>query len=71
MKRIFITLALVLSVLTVSATQQSKPQQWEYKTEDKCFDDKRLNGLGSEGWELAGMTESGMGGRHCIFKRIK
>lgn len=72
MRRTLLTLALVLSILTVSAvTQQPKPQRWEYKTEDRCFDEKRINTLGSEGWELAGFSETDRGAWHCVFKRAK
>lgn len=63
---------LLLSFIAIGWANQGQTQRtFEYKTEDKCFDDKRLNALGTEGWELAGMTESGYGGRHCIFKRAK
>ena len=49
------------------------PQTWEYKVESKCFDEKRLNALGSQGWELAGfsISDAGVGGWHCILKRQK
>jgi len=72
MKQILLTLILVLSILSISsATQQPKPQPWEYKIEQKCFDESKINGLGSEGWELAGYNEGEHGGWHCIFKRPK
>lgn len=66
-----ITLGLIALVcfVSLSATSQSKPPQWEYKIETKCLDTGKINDLGAEGWELAGFAE--VGGWHCIFKRIK
>lgn len=71
MKNTIITLMLVLSIFSISATQQPKAQMWEYKTEDRCFDEKRINALGSEGWEMAGFSETDRGAWHCVFKRPK
>lgn len=71
MKQIIITLLLTLSIFSIGATIQTKPQQWEYKTEDKCFDEKRINALGSDGWEIAGFSETDRGAWHCVFKRAK
>jgi hypothetical protein len=71
-----ITLALVLSILSISAaTQQPKPTQWEYKAiVGKCWDDKKLNTLGAEGWELTTYSTWGTSAGPidtCVFKRQK
>lgn len=70
MKQILLTLALVLSVLTVgAATQQPKPQQWEYKIEWN-INEKKANELGSQGWELVAVdTQSNV--QEYAFKRAK
>lgn len=76
MKRILLTLALVLSIATISATQQqSKPQQWEYKLEYK-MNEKKANELGSQGWELAAIESTSSAGiannvPTYVFKRAK
>lgn len=70
MKRIVLTLALALSVLTVSATQQ---RTWEYKFDDKCSE-KRSNDLAAQGWELTSMSMGTWGNIStptCVFKRAK
>lgn len=66
---------LVVLVFTVSfsASQQSKPQQWEYKFEYHC-DEKKANAFASDGWELVNMGVSSFGSVaavHCSFKRSK
>lgn len=65
-------LALVCFI-SLSATPQSK--QWEYKTlTEKCRDEKRLNLLGADGWELVGFSAYTMSYgpvEICIFKRAK
>jgi hypothetical protein len=76
MKQILLTLVLVLSVLSISgATQQPKPQQWEYKViVGKCWDEKKINPLGAEGWELTTYSTWGTGSvavDTCVFKRTK
>ncbi|MBI3606532.1 MAG: hypothetical protein HY207_01025 [Nitrospirae bacterium] len=65
--------ALCASLYFVNANSHAAPaaQTWEYKTEQQCFDEKRMNALGAEGWELAGFNETDRGGWHCIFKRAK
>lgn len=69
-KLLTLSILLLTALFTVSALpQQSKG--WEYKIEQKCFDENRINSLGSEGWELAGYNEGDHGGWHCIFKRPK
>lgn len=69
-------LALVLGFYFVNSRSQaaSVPATWEYKIETKCSDEKRINALGAEGWELVGfsISESGLGGNwRCVFKRAK
>lgn len=76
MKHIFLMLILVLSILSISASTQSpKAQQWEYKVAvGKCHDEKKLNALGSEGWELATYATWGTNPAPidtCVFKRAK
>jgi hypothetical protein len=69
-QKILIAVALGLSFASIGAvSQQSKPQQWEYKIEDRCFEEKRLNALGGDGWEMAGFSETDRGAWHCVFKR--
>jgi hypothetical protein len=53
MKRHLLTLMLILGILVTTAfTQQpAKPVQWEYKLEYK-INEKRLNALSAEGWEV-------------------
>lgn len=75
MKKILITLALVLSILTLSAVTQQKPQQWEYKLEFK-MSEKKANELGAQGWELAAIestSTAGIGNNVpvYVFKRQK
>lgn len=64
-------LIICVLLLTVIVAIGSAPQQknWEYKTEDRCFDEKRINALGAEGWEMAGFSETDRGAWHCVFKR--
>jgi hypothetical protein len=77
MKQILLTLILVLSILSISsATQQPKPQQWEYKVMLKrCNDEKTLNVLGGEGWELATYSTWPLGAAGaidtCVLKRAR
>lgn len=72
---------LTLAILTlvcavcVSAVPQSKPQTWEYKFEYKC-NEKRLNDLASQGWELASYAPSPISGGSmaldvCVVKKAK
>ena len=51
---------------------QSRPAQWEYKIE-KDADERRLNLLGSEGWELVTLDRgSGAMSRSMfVFKRAR
>lgn len=67
--RYLILMLVVLSLSTIAFTQNSTT--WEYRIEQKCFDEKRINELGADGWELAGFDEQERGGWHCIFKRRK
>ncbi len=76
MKEILITLILVLSILSVSsATQQPKAPQWEYKVRvSKCNDEKTLNALGAEGWELTTYSTWALSAGSvdtCVFRRAK
>lgn len=68
MKRYVIALLLVCAI-TVMGQHPQPTNKWEYKIEQKCFDEKRINDLGASGWELAGFDEQERGGWHCIFKR--
>lgn len=69
MKQIIITLLLTLSIFSISATTQTKPQVWEYKlVTGKAYEEKKLNTLGAEGWELASCAA---GLDACILKRPK
>lgn len=74
MKQIIITLALVLSIFSISAvTQQPKSPQWEYKFVYQC-DEKKTNALASDGWELTDMSMAAYGSigvATCAFKRPK
>lgn len=70
MKRALLALSLIIGILFTAGWVQPT-QQWEYKTEDRCFDEKRINALGLEGWELAGFSETDRGAWHCVFKRQK
>ncbi len=66
---------LAICLFTLSASPQSKPQQWEYKVSvKKCGDEKNLNALGAEGWELATYSQWPVGLSTvdtCVFKRPK
>lgn len=75
MKRILFVLVLsALCLVTISAVPQTKT--WEYKTTyGKCAEEKKLNALGAEGWEMTGYASSylsaGAGSVDtCIFKRL-
>jgi hypothetical protein len=73
-KIILFILALVC-VVTLSASPQSKPQTWEYKVMvGKCWDEKKINILGADGWELTTYTTWGTSAgpvETCVFKRPK
>jgi len=50
--------------------------QWEYKSlmvdANRPFDEKQFNGLGAEGWELAGsFTYKNESADPLVFKRVK
>lgn len=72
-----ITVATLLAIclLTLSASPQSKPHQWEYKWVVGCTE-QSLNALGVQGWELAGYATTPYNGGNgatdsCILKRPK
>lgn len=69
--RIYVAALIALLLFTAAFTYQSKPRQWEYHTEifGKISEGK-LNELGSEGWELAGVG-SANGVNQFVFKRPK
>jgi hypothetical protein len=73
MKQILITLILVLSIFTVSATTQQHKPQWEYKFVYQC-DEKKTNSAAGEGWELSDMSMAAYGSQGvapCVFRRAK
>lgn len=74
MKRILLSLTLVLSILTIAwANQQPKTQQWEYKLEFK-ISEKKANELAAQGWELVGAGSENAGPvsvSFLMFKRPK
>lgn len=77
MKKILTALTLACGVvLTVGlAHQQPTPQQWEYKVMvSKCNNEKKLNALGAEGWELTTYSTWALSAGSvdtCVFKRPK
>jgi hypothetical protein len=63
----------IICFVSLSATPQTKPAQWEYKFQFQC-DEKKANNLAAEGWELVNMTASGSGmttAVNCAFRRAK
>lgn len=71
-------LAILLLIATFafsSSRSQPAAAQWEYKViVGKCWDEKKLNAAGAEGWEMAGYSTwstSAGGIETCIFKRPK
>lgn len=71
-KYMLLALALIVMALSTSGWTQSQTKtQWEYKIEDRCFDEGRINALGAQGWEIGAMAENNTGGRHCVFKRMR
>lgn len=71
MKTFLIICLLLLTVIVATGGNQQPQKAWEYKTEDRCFDEKRINALGAEGWDMAGFSETDRGAWHCVFKRQK
>lgn len=69
--RIVLFISICLLFLSVGAFSAPTPTTWEYKTEDRCFDEGRINALGAQGWELAAMAALNTGGRACVFKRAR
>lgn len=74
MQRTLLTLVLVLSILSISgATQQPKPQVFEYKFIYQC-DEKKANSAAADGWELVTLSMASYGSigvGTCAFKRAK
>lgn len=73
MKRILITLALVCSILSISAITQQPKTQWEYKFDYKCYE-KGANEMGAQGWEIVSSTMntySNVITQMCVYKRAK
>lgn len=73
---IALLLALCVSLYFVNSGSHAAPaaQAWEYKViVGKCWDEKKLNPLGAEGWELATYSTWGTSGPvdTCVFKRPK
>ena len=70
-------LALCASLYFVNSASHAAPaaQAWEYKVIlKKCNDEKTLNALGADGWELAtyAVWPVGMSSVDtCVFKRAK
>jgi hypothetical protein len=75
-KLIAISILLFIGLFTISAMPQLKPQTWEYKVIfGKCSDEKQLNALGNEGWELTTYSQWPTPAMStivtCVFKRPK
>lgn len=75
MKAFILIVALLLTVIVATAAHYPQPQQWEYKVmTNKCNDEKKLNALGVEGWELTTYSTWGLSAGSvdtCVFKRAK
>lgn len=73
MKRILITLALVLSILTLAWANGPRPAAYEYKFVYQC-DEKKANSQAADGWELVNLSmaaHGSLGVGTCAFKRSK
>jgi lipopolysaccharide export system protein LptC len=59
---------------TGSAQRQTSPTSWEYKSTPASYygrpDDRLLNELGAQGWELIGVNQDGSV-TYYFFKRPK
>jgi len=66
-------LSLVVILQWSNGGKASARATWEYKTADKAMDERDLNQLGLEGWELVIMipAESNRSNGNWIFKRPK
>lgn len=73
MGRLLITLALVCSILSISAVTQQPKTQWEYKFVYQC-DEKKANNAATEGWELVSLSMASYGSLGvgtCAFRRAR
>jgi hypothetical protein len=74
---IVLLVALCISLYFVNSNSHAAPaaQTWEYKVQiKKCNDEKILNALGAEGWELTTYSQWPVAMSTidtCIFKRPK
>lgn len=72
--KLIITAMLLLSFLAVGWANQA-PRTWEYKVvTGKCNNEKTLNTLGAEGWELSTYSTWALSTGAidtCVFKRAK
>ena len=75
---IALLIALCVSLYFVNANSHAAapaPQTWEYKVQiKKCNDEKTINALGAEGWELTTYSQWPVALSTidtCVFKRPK
>lgn len=68
----FVVTMLVVFLVTVAWAQQPR-DVWEYKViVGRCNEERKLNDLGSQGWELATFSTWGLSSgsvETCVFKR--
>jgi hypothetical protein len=75
MKRIVLTLVLIVGILLTVGWSQQARATWEYKFEYK-MNEKKANELGVQGWELAAIESTSSAGIAnnvpvYVFKRAK
>jgi hypothetical protein len=58
-------------VLAVQPKASPAVQKWEYQKVNFYFEDKSLNDLGDEGWELVAVAPNSHGQHVAYFKRRK
>jgi hypothetical protein len=68
---LLIVVGLISLLMFVSSTGfvQSKRSVWEYKVLEANWDEKQLNRLGAEGWELVAVDASRGDYIRAFFKR--